>query len=145
MPEPALGRMARSDLDGSLSALGALTLMSSLAVALFFLLFSLMHPKVLENPGLASYRPPPATRLEPLPRKSDAPELADLPANSHAAFAEALSPPEPPKPPKQEAREHPKKPPARPRRNPEPDRNNYAQQQWGPGYGQQRAGAWSWF
>jgi hypothetical protein len=149
--------MARSNLDGSLSALGALSLMCGLTAALFLLLFWLMQPKVLNNPGIASYSPPPATRLEPLPRKSDAPELADLPpVNSSSAFAEAFSP-EPPAPAKQEARERPKKPsPARPRRNPERDKS-YAQQQqqmqqlrqrpqWGFGYGQQRTGpSWSWF
>jgi len=39
----------------------------------------LMQPRVFPNVGLAAYEPPPATRLIPLPRKMDAPELADLP------------------------------------------------------------------
>jgi hypothetical protein len=42
----------------------------------FYILF---QPAVYENPGLAAYSPPQATRLVPLPRKSDVPELADLP------------------------------------------------------------------
>jgi hypothetical protein len=150
--------MARSDLDGSLSALGALSLMCGLTAALFLLLFWLMQPKVLQNPGMASYSPPPGTRLEPPPRKSDAPELAELPpVNSSSAFAEAFSSSEPPAPAKQETRERPKKAaPAKPRRNVDREKS-YAQQQqqmqqlrqrpqWGFGYGQQRNGpSWSWF
>jgi hypothetical protein len=137
--------MARSNLDGSLSTLGALTLMCGLTAALFLLLYWLMQPKALENPGMASYRPPPATRLEPVPRESDAPELANLPENSNSVFAEALSPPQPPMPPKQEARERAKKASPARRRNPDPDQSYAQQQRWGPGYGQQRAGSWSWF
>jgi hypothetical protein len=40
----------------------------------------LMQPRVIPNLGLAAYKPPPATRLIPLPRKMDAPELVELPA-----------------------------------------------------------------
>jgi hypothetical protein len=47
----------------------------------FFLLHSLYQPTINRNPGVAAYVPPPGTRLVPLPRKSDAPELADLPAD----------------------------------------------------------------
>jgi hypothetical protein len=138
--------MAKSNHDGSLSALGALSLMCGLTAALFLVLYWLMQPKVLDNPGMASYRPPLGTLLEPLPRKSDAPELAALPENSRSSFAEAIVlADDPPKLAKPEARERPKKPaPARPRRNPEGNKN-YAQQQWGPGFGQPRAGFWSWF
>jgi hypothetical protein len=39
----------------------------------------LMQPRVLPNVGLAAYQPPPGTRIIPLPRKMDAPELAELP------------------------------------------------------------------
>jgi hypothetical protein len=39
----------------------------------------LFQPTVYENPGLAAYSAPPETRLVPLPGKSDAPALADLP------------------------------------------------------------------
>jgi hypothetical protein len=140
--------MAKSNHDGSLSALGALSVMCCMTAALFLVLYWLMQPKVLQNPGMASYQPPVGTRLEPLPRKSDAPELAALPENPRSSFAEAIVPSDdPPKPAKPEARERPKKPaPVRPRRNPEGSRS-YAQQQWGPAYsyGQQRPASWSWF
>jgi hypothetical protein len=54
----------------------------------------LMQPRVIENLGLAVYKPPPATRLIPLPRKSDAPELVDLtPTPSDGADAKLDSPP----------------------------------------------------
>jgi hypothetical protein len=46
---------------------------------LFLMLLILAQPTVYPNPGLASSTPPPGTRLIPLPRKSDAPELVDLP------------------------------------------------------------------
>jgi hypothetical protein len=39
-----------------------------------------MQPRVFANPGLAAYKPPPATRLIPLPRKMDAPKLVESPA-----------------------------------------------------------------
>jgi hypothetical protein len=137
--------MAKSDHHGSLCTLGVLSLMCGVTVSLFLLLYWLMQPKVLENPGMAAYHPPPGTRLVPLPRKSDAPELANLPENSRSSFAEAYTPPEPPKPAKQQARERPKKAaPARARRSPERVRT-YAQQQWDFGYGQRRAESWSWF
>jgi hypothetical protein len=45
----------------------------------WFLIFDLSQPTVYPNPGMAAYTPPPGTRLLPLPRTSDAPELADLP------------------------------------------------------------------
>jgi hypothetical protein len=54
----------------------------------------LMQPRVIANLGLAVYKPPPATRLIPLPRKSDAPELVDLtPTPSDGADAKLDSPP----------------------------------------------------
>ena len=46
---------------------------------LFLTLLILAQPTVYPNPGLASSPPPPGTRLIPLPRQSDAPELAELP------------------------------------------------------------------
>jgi hypothetical protein len=45
----------------------------------WFLIFDLSQPTVYSNPCVAAYMPPPGTRLLPLPRTSDAPELADLP------------------------------------------------------------------
>jgi hypothetical protein len=45
----------------------------------WLLLFYFSQPTIYPNPGLAAYVPPPGTRLLPLLRKSDAPELANLP------------------------------------------------------------------
>ena len=126
--------------------------MCGATAALFLVLFWLMQPKVLENPGMAAYHPPPGTRLVPVPRTSDAPELASLPEGSGTSFAEAPVAPEPPKPAKPQARERPKKVvAAKPRRNIERERT-YAQQQWGTqqqqwGFvsSQRRPEPWSWF
>jgi hypothetical protein len=143
--------MAKSNYDSGLSALGVLGLMCGTTAALFLVLFWLMQPKVLENPGMAAYHPPPGTRLVPVPRKSDAPELASLPEGSGTSFAEAPVAPEPPKPAKPQARERSKKVvAAKPRRNIERERT-YAQQQWGTqqqwGFAssQRRPEPWSWF
>jgi hypothetical protein len=64
----------------------------------------LLQPVVLPNPGLAAYRPPPGTRLEPMRRKSDAPELTFVIDASEAkgeikepAAAPAAEPHPPPK------------------------------------------------
>jgi hypothetical protein len=84
-------RAARSALLG-LTAMGTKEPdgTGSIAICLFVFLsvaglgalsgYWLMQPRVITNPGLAAYKPPPATRLVPLPRKMDAPELAELPA-----------------------------------------------------------------
>jgi len=50
----------------------------------------LMQPRVIPNLGLAAYEPPPGTRLLPLPRKMDAPELADLPPTPVATVSVEL-------------------------------------------------------
>jgi hypothetical protein len=55
------------------------------ALSLFLFYFS--HPATYPNPGLAAFSPPPGTRLLPLPRKSDAPEIADLPDEPPSAVA----------------------------------------------------------
>jgi hypothetical protein len=44
----------------------------------WFLVFDLSQPTIYPNPGLAAYTPPAGTRLLPLWRRSDAPELATL-------------------------------------------------------------------
>jgi hypothetical protein len=50
-----------------------------LGVVLFFLaLYWLLQPKVYANPGLVAYKPPAGTNMLPLPRKLDAPALAEL-------------------------------------------------------------------
>jgi hypothetical protein len=54
------------------------------------LLFSALfpyQPKINPNSGVAAYTPPPGTRLIPLPRRSDAPELVDLPADLPSALS----------------------------------------------------------
>jgi len=52
-----------------------------LAVVGYFslLLIYLSQPTIYQNPRLAAYTPPSDLGLLPLPQKSDAPELADLP------------------------------------------------------------------
>jgi hypothetical protein len=56
----------------------------------WLLLFYFSQPTTYPNPGLAAFNPPAGTRLLPLPRKSDAPELADLPDEPpSAALAQA--------------------------------------------------------
>ncbi len=59
--------------------LGVLAVIVAGAASLFLVLYALCQPTISPNPGVAAYTPPPATRLVPLPRQSDAPELADLP------------------------------------------------------------------
>jgi hypothetical protein len=103
------------------------------AACLFLLLHSLSKPTEYANPGIAAYTPFPSTRLLPLPRKSDAPELAELPAEppsplSALAQAEASE--------KQTTRDvgppARKRPPVDPRKY-DQQRFGYAQQ-WNDGY-----------
>ena len=50
---------------------------------IFFVLDSQLQPATIANAGQAAYVPPPQTRLIPLPRKMDAPALAEIqPLNS---------------------------------------------------------------
>src|SRR5450432_4708140 len=91
------------------------------AAGFFLLLYFHCQPTVTFNPGLAAYKPPPATRLVPLPRQSTAPELADIPpaAASPTLTASsaltALAQAQPSDPPAKPAR-----PPARKRPRAEP-------------------------
>lgn len=67
----------------------------SIVGCFWFLLFSLSRPAVYPNPGLAAYTPPPAMRLVPLPRTSDAPEIPEPavsrdPPSALAAFAQPV-------------------------------------------------------
>src|SRR6267142_2385234 len=50
------------------------------AAGFFVFLFWLYQPNVIENPGVAAYQPPPETRLVPLPRKMEAPEIIQIPS-----------------------------------------------------------------
>lgn len=77
-------RPAKGDYDIALCwGLGAAT---AVAGCVGLLLLFLMQPDKYPNLGLAAYTPPPGTRLLPLPHKSDAPELAELPAQEPAAL-----------------------------------------------------------
>jgi hypothetical protein len=103
------------------------------AACIFLLLYYLSRPAVNPNPGLAAFKPPPATRLVPLPRKSDAPELAELPAEPPSPLT-ALAQAQPSEQPaKREARS-----PARKRPHVEPREDDRARfgpdQQWKFGY-----------
>jgi hypothetical protein len=54
---------------------------------IFFFLYSQLQPATIANAGQAAYVPPPQTRLIPLARKMDAPELAEIPPVSSALGA----------------------------------------------------------
>jgi hypothetical protein len=100
------------------------------AACVFLLLYSLGQPKINPNPGVAAYTPPPGTRLIPLPRKSDAPELAELPPapaspSSLTALAQAQ--------PTEQPAKHDVRPPIHKRPRAEPnDQPGLAQ--WNYGY-----------
>jgi hypothetical protein len=88
--------------DWATPLLGVASVFLAGAAGLFFLIYFLCQPTVNPNPGIAAYSAPPATRLVPLPRISDAPELAELPAeppSALAALAQARAGDQPPKPP----------------------------------------------
>jgi hypothetical protein len=109
------------------------------AACVFLLLYSLGQPKINPNPGLAAYTPPPGTRLIPLPRKSDAPELAELPpAPASPSPLTALAQAQPSEQPAKHDVRLPvqKRPRAEPR---EYDQRGFAQ--WNYGY---RGGSNSW-
>jgi hypothetical protein len=131
------------------------------AAGFFLLLYLHCQPTVTFNPGLAAYTPPPATRLDPLPRQSTAPELADIPpaaaspaltaspARTASSALTALAQAQPSDSPAKPAR-----PPAhkRPRAEPsEHDQRNFGfAQQWNSGYrgwsdNRTAGGSKSWF
>src|SRR5207237_1267648 len=62
--------------DATRPLLGCFSAYAALAGVFFLLLYWHMQPSVLPNPGMTVRFAPPGTRLEPLPRKMDAPELA---------------------------------------------------------------------
>src|SRR4051794_39105500 len=109
----------KSKVDDSLPILNAFAVTLGLTAALFLLLYWLMQPKVFDNPGVAAYQPPTRTRLEPLPRATDAPQIAELPEETAVPIvAHEQSPPEATKPVKAEKRKLAKKqPPVRTRRH----------------------------
>jgi hypothetical protein len=133
-----------SDAEPSLPLMIATTVVVGLVVSVFALLYWVMQPRALENPGMAAYHPPAGTRLEPLPRKFDAPELAELPPAAVApVLAETQPSPAAVQAPKREAHARAKKQPtARARRETPPPPNSYAQQS---SPDPRRFGGWSWF
>src|SRR5262245_12066601 len=80
---------------------GYLIVFVSVMAGIFLLLHWLLQPVKARNLGLAAYQAPPATFIEPPPRKMDAPELKDLePSPLHALAQEhptaaAVEPPKP--------------------------------------------------
>lgn len=63
---------------------------STVGGCFYLMLFVLSQPTIYPNPGLAMAAPAAGTRLLPVPRQSDAPELAGLsvePASALAALA----------------------------------------------------------
>jgi hypothetical protein len=52
----------------------------------FLALYWFMQPRVISNPGMAAHFAPAATRIEPLLRKMDAPELAEVLESSPRRF-----------------------------------------------------------
>jgi hypothetical protein len=54
---------------------------------LFVLLYCLLQPTQYQNLGMAVYKAPPGTRVEPAPPQMNAPALAELVAEYGGAFA----------------------------------------------------------
>jgi hypothetical protein len=112
---------------------GVLAAILAGAACVFLLLYDLSQPTISPNPGVAAYTPPPATRLVPLPRRSDAPALADLPGDPESpltALAQAQASDQPVK------RDIPPPVRKRPRGDPRGDaqRKPGFVQQWDYGY-----------
>src|SRR5262245_5903737 len=83
------GRWIAEDQRGTIPLAGYLVGYLAFISAIFLGLYGLLQPMAIANLGLAAYRPPPQTRLEPLPRKMDAPELTALePPSSLRTFAQ---------------------------------------------------------
>jgi hypothetical protein len=132
-----------SDAEPSLPLMIATTVVVGLVVSVFALLYWVMQPRALENPGMAAYHPPAGTRLEPLPRKFDAPELAELPPAAVApVLAETQPSPAVPSPKREAHARAKKQPTARARRETPPPPNSYAQQS---SPDPRRIGGWPWF
>ena len=143
----------KSNVD-SLPILNALAVTLGLTAALFLLLYWLLQPKVFENPGLAAYQPPAGTRLEPRPHSSDAPQLADLPAEKAVSTVAKSSPQQVAQPPKAETPKAEKRKlakkhaPVRVQRERKKSPNRFAQQreyrEWPNRFAQQADFGWGW-
>jgi len=73
----------------------ALCLVGIIAILLggsYYALFDLSKPTVYPNPGVEAYHSPEATRLVPLPRVSDAPEVAAEPVGEAASESASVLP-----------------------------------------------------
>ena len=81
----------------------ALCIVGIIAILLggsYYALFYLSKPTVYPNPGVEAYHLPPATRILPPPRVSDAPEVAVAPSGDDASpkvLAQASAPQAPAK------------------------------------------------
>jgi hypothetical protein len=62
----------------TIPVMGYLSGYLALMAGIFFTLYWQLQPATIVNAGQAAYIPPPQTRLIPLPRKMDAPELAEI-------------------------------------------------------------------
>lgn len=58
---------------------------------IFCILYWQLQPATIANAGQAAYVPPPQTRLIPLPRKMDAPALAEIEIQPVGSALEALA------------------------------------------------------
>jgi len=66
--------------ESALPLVGIVSAIAAIIGCLWFFVLYLSQPTIFPNPGLAAYTPPVGTRLIPLPRDSDAPELAEVQA-----------------------------------------------------------------
>jgi hypothetical protein len=114
------------------------TAIAAIVGSFWLFVIYLSQPTFYPNPGLAAYTPPAGTRLIPLLRESDAPELADVPEEPTpplTAMAQAQLRQKPVK----EAPQVRKHPPASPREAEKPTLG-YTQQWSGDGnWGSSRA------
>jgi hypothetical protein len=65
--------------DSFVPVVGYVTFIGLIFLTFFSFLLWLSKPVILANPGVAAYKPPPATRLERAPGKMDAPKVAAVP------------------------------------------------------------------
>jgi hypothetical protein len=135
-------RPAKGDYDVAL--LWGLGAASATAACFGLLLMFLMQPAEYPNPGLAAYTPPPGTRLLPLPRKSDAPELAELPPAQEPSPLNALAQARPPDVEVKHAPERPVRKRSRPAPRPHEQREaDYSRPQWDGGRNDWNGNFWN--
>jgi hypothetical protein len=91
--------------EWAVPVIGYVLVFAAAAASVFLVLYWLLQPVKAVNLGLAAYRPPPDTILEPPARKLDAPELVE-PSPLHALAREPTAEPAvaPPAPQQQEVR-----------------------------------------